>query len=374
MLYPNVQEAPVDSASADSAALDAQLDSAQADTVGVMEDVAAEIGEVGGLLIQGEWATVYDRASAAVVNTTVAFVPKVLLAAFVGVVLLVVYRVLDRVARRFLDRTSRVEPGLKDLFMKGFRLAAWAFIAIMILAQLGINVTALVAGLGIAGIALGFAAKDTLENLISGITILLDRPFRVGDMIEVEGIYGCVMELTLRSTRVKTPDNRIMVMPNLLMISQRLINHSALGVLRVDVPFGIAYKEDIDRTREVVSALVQGDDRLADDHPPQVVVTELNSSSVDMQLRFWARDPNDEKPLCLDYLERVRKALGEADIEIPFPHLQLFIDEAKAFENGNGMSGPASRSDASGTRRPEADDARVPVQAAAAAEDDPNGW
>jgi len=211
-----------------------------------------------------------------------------------------------------------------------------------------VNVTALLAGLSIAGIAVGFAARDTLENFISGVTILLDRPFSIGDTIQIEGVYGTVEEITLRSTRLRTLNNEVMVMPNLHMINQKLINHAMLGVVRVEVPFGIAYKEYPQAARAVVLELTEGDDRLHPDLPPSVVVTGLNNSSVDMVLRVYVKNPRDEVSVRHGYIEKVREALREADIEIPFPHLQLFIDEAKAFE-GTALLRPRNGEEAAET-------------------------
>ncbi len=226
-----------------------------------------------------------------------------------------------------------MDAGLQNLGLKTLQVFGLGLVALMVLAQLGVNVTAIVAGLGITGLVLGFAAKDTLENFISGVTILLDRPFVVNDVIRIEEVYGSVHEISLRSTRVLTLGQRTLVVPNTLMINQKLINFSRAGLLRVDVDFGIAYKEDIEETRRRVLATVDGDDRVADDPAPDVVVTSLGESSVDLRFRFFVTDASLEYPLRFEYLEKIRKALGEPDIEIPFPHLQLQLDEAGAFEH-----------------------------------------
>jgi small conductance mechanosensitive channel len=203
-----------------------------------------------------------------------------------------------------------------------------------------VEVTGLVAGLSIAGIAVGFAARDSLENFISGVTILLDEPFKVGDFIVVDDEYGQVDEITLRSTRIRTVRNEVMVLPNTMMITQRVVNHSKRGVLRVDIPFGIAYKEYPEEARQVVLDLADDDDRIRSTPSPSVVVTEMAGSSVNMILRMYLRDPRDEVPLRWEYTEKVREALREADIEVPFPHMQLFLDEAKAFEGTRLMERP----------------------------------
>jgi Small-conductance mechanosensitive channel len=168
----------------------------------------------------------------------------------------------------------------------------------------------------------------------------------VGDYIEIDDQYGQVDEITLRSTRLRTVRNRIMVLPNTHMITQQLMNHTKRNVLRIDISFGIAYKEFPDEAREALLPLLEDDDRVLSDPAPSVVVTEMADSSVNLSLRFYTRDPSQEVPLRWEYTEKVRETLREADIEIPFPHRQLFLDEAKALQgskllaptNGNGPS------------------------------------
>ena len=317
-----------------------QVDSAAADSVGrALERLGETVTETGQQLIDGEWGAVGTRLVGYGAELLSTLFPKVLSAVVVGVFFVLILRGVLRVVRRVLHKSSRINPSLETLLVRTTRVAGIAFVLVLILSQLGVNVAALVAGLGIAGIALGFAAKDTLENFISGVTILLDRPFEIGDWVQVDGDYGQVAELTLRSTRIRTLSNRTVVVPNLQMINHSISNFSVRGDamgLRVEVPFGIAYKERPAEARKVVLPLVEGDDRVASHPEPEVVVTKLNDSSVDMALRIFIKDAGNENPLRFHYTELIREALREADIEIPFPHLQLFIDEAKAFE-GEGV-------------------------------------
>ena len=307
-------------------------ESEAADTGGVFTDITRDIGDAGRALAAGEWdlfvSVVVDR----LVSRIIDFIPDLLTAIIIFLFLYVGYRVAGSVLHRVLDRSRRVDRGLQVIMMKTFRIVALTLIVVMVLDQFGFAIRTLLAGLGIAGIAVGFAARDTLENFISGVTILIDRPFRVGDNIEVEDIYGTVEEITLRSTRIRTLNNKILVMPNVQMINQKLVNHTMLEVVRIEVPFGIAYKEYPQQAREAVMKTIEGDRRLHPDYKCDVVVTQLNDSSVDMVLRLYLSNPKLEVPVRFEYIEKVREALRSADIEIPFPHLQLFIDEAKAFE------------------------------------------
>lgn len=323
--------APAQSApdAVDSPAADTTL----IDTTNALTQLSREVGEAGQLLISGEWELFSRQLYSGFADLVIEFVPRVLVALLVFLLFFGIYRVLLTLLRRFLRRSKRVDRGLQNLLVKTFRVVGLIFITMMVLAQLNVDIAALLAAISIVGIAVGFAARDSLENFISGITILMDKPFRIGDNIEVEDVYGTVEEITLRSTRIRTLNHEYMVMPNTMMINQKVINHTILGLVRVEIPFGIAYKEYPQKARDVVIKLPEGDTRIRPDYKPEVVVTELADSSVNMVLRLFLINPKLEVPVRLEYIEKIREALRAADIEIPFPHLQLFIDEAKAFQD-----------------------------------------
>lgn len=267
--------------------------------------------------------------------------PKLLSALIVTLFFYGLFRIVLRLASSLLERNRKVDKGMQAIGIKTLRVMGLGFVAVLGLAQLGVNVSAILAGFGIAGLALGFAAKDALGNFISGLTILLDRPFKVGDWVQVGGMYGQVRELTLRSTRILTRNRELIVIPNDQMVNQPVHNQSANRIFRVDVDFGVSYKEDVDQVREVVLGLVTDDDRLVANPGPTVIMTKMNDSSVDFQLRMWVRDAGLSLPLGWEYTEKIRKALGAEGIEIPFPHLQLHVDGAKglaalpAFQGGD---------------------------------------
>lgn len=292
------------------------------------------------LFLNGDWETLYDLLSTGVLSLSGVILERGMQALAAFILLYIIYRVLDGTLFRVLDRSDSIEPGLQSVLLKTFRVVTFVFIGTIVLDQIGLNVAVLIGGLSIAGVIAGFAARDSLENFISGITILVDQPFRVGDYIEIDDEYGQVDEITLRSTRIRTVRNEILVLPNSQMITESLINHTKRGVLRIDIEFGIAYKEYPDEAREVLLPLVEDDDRIFSEPSPSVVVTSMSDSSVDMALRFYIRDPSQEVPIRWEYTEKVREALRTADIEIPFPHRQLFLDEAKAFEGTKLLSSP----------------------------------
>jgi small conductance mechanosensitive channel len=320
---------------------DAPEQTAPADTSGVNQAVdqfSNAFSEALRLFLNGNWEGLYEHLSSGMVYLTGLFLERGLQAFAAFLLLYVLYRLLSTALFRVLDQSEGIEPGLQSVLLKTFRVVTLVFIGVIVLDQLGLNVTVLIGGLSIAGVIAGFAARDSLENFISGITILVDKPFQVGDYIEIDDEYGQVDEITLRSTRIRTVQNEIIVLPNLQMITQRVINHTKRNVLRIDVEFGIAYKEYPEEARQVLLSLPEDDDRIFSEPSPTVVVTSMNDSSVDMALRFYIRDPSQEVPIRWEYTEKVREALREADIEIPFPHRQLFLDEAKALRGSKLLS------------------------------------
>jgi small conductance mechanosensitive channel len=254
------------------------------------------------------------------------FAFQALIAVGVLAAFLVAY-LLVRAALRPVFERSRLEADARNLLETLAKYTILGFGLILALDQLGFNVTSLIAGLGVAGLALGFAAKDTLANLISGVTILWDRPFRVGDRVEADGEFGQVKKITLRSTRIHTPDNKVVIIPNQNIVNGKIINHTMQASLRVVIPFGIAYEADIAKAREAAMELVKGDERLRERPPPEVGVTELAASAVNMELRFWLKNPHHEGPVISEYLEKIKLALDAAGIVIPYPQLSVRIEK-----------------------------------------------
>ena len=319
-------------------------DTTATDTTAVNQAVdqfSNAFSEAFRLLLAGNWEGLYDHLTDGALYLSGLFAERGLQALAALLLLYAIYRVLYLPLERALDRSDSIGLGLQSLLLKTFRVVTFFFIGTVVLDQLGVNIAVLIGGIGIAGIVAGFAARDSLENFIAGVTVLVDKPFGVGDYIKVDDQYGQVDEITLRSTRLRTVRNRIMVLPNTEMIKEKVMNHTKRNVLRLDIPFGIAYKERPDEAREALLPIVEDDDRILSDPSPTAVVTEMDDSSVNMLLRFYLRDPSQEVSMRWEYTEKVRETLRDADIEIPFPHRQLFLDEAEAFE-GTDLLAPTN--------------------------------
>jgi len=265
----------------------------------------------------------------ALLTRLVAYLPRVVAA----LLILTAFWIAFRVIRRLLEAAfakMEIEPTLRDLLIDKFlRYAVIGFGVVMAADQLGINVGAALAGLGVAGIALGFAAQDSVANVIAGILIFWDKPFVVGDWIETEAQYGKVAEITLRSTRIRTTRNTFVVIPNKRIIDVTLENYSKHGSMRIDIPVGIAYKENLSEARRVLLASIESVEGLCSDPPPDVIVTALADSSVNLAVRVWIEDGELRRPIYARILESSKVALDKAGIQIPFPHLQLFVDNVE---------------------------------------------
>ncbi len=252
--------------------------------------------------------------------------PKVIAALIVLVLAWGILRATQPMVRLALRRAQFAE-GLIHLIVDGvYRGSITIFALITALSQLGVNVSALLAGLGVAGIALGFAAQETVSNMIAGFLIFWDRPFKIGDYITTQEKYGEVREITLRTTRIRTLDNTYVVIPNRQIIGDTLINHSMYGATRVVVTIGIAYKEKIEAARAALVPVISQVEGVLQDPPPDVVARALADSSVNLEVRVWIDDPAIERPVGARIVEVSKVALDAAGIEIPFPHLQLFLE------------------------------------------------
>ncbi len=259
-----------------------------------------------------------------------ALVPRLVTAGLVFFAFWILYRLTRPPLRAMLRRGRVAEPLIVLMVDNTYKAAVLIFGAVMAVSQLGIDVGAALAGIGVVGIAVGFAAQETIANMIAGFLIFWDRPFEVGHYITAQGNYGIVRDITMRSTRIQTQENTWVVIPNKQVIGDLLVNHSMYGKTRINVPLGIAYKEAVAKARPVLLAAAAGTEGVLADPPPLVVVTSLGDSGVNLEIRVWVGDAADERPVLHRTLEACKTALDQAGIEIPFPHLQLFVEDVRS--------------------------------------------
>ncbi|HEX6201753.1 MAG TPA: mechanosensitive ion channel family protein [Thermoanaerobaculia bacterium] len=251
-------------------------------------------------------------------ESAVLYIPNVIRAVVVLLAFWLAIRLLTGLLRGVLAR-RRSDPTIVGITSRLAKYVLLSFAIVMALGELGFNVGSLIAGLGILGLAVGLAAQESLGNVVAGLTILWDRPYRVGDNVTIAGTFGRVQEIGLRATRILTVERLDAFLPNREVVKEKIVNHTANPQLRLGVPLSIAYKEDTREARRALLAAVTGHRLIREEPLPAVVVTALAESGVELELRAWLRDPHEEREALFELTELAKIALDEAGIEIPFP-------------------------------------------------------
>jgi len=227
---------------------------------------------------------------------------------------------------------TKIDDILFDLLKKFSSVIFFVIIIIMALDVLGVNIMPFIAGAGVAGVAIGFAAKDTLSNLIAGILLIIDRPFEVGDRIEVwsaptgSATWGDVIDVGLRATKIKTTDNIVIIIPNNEIMTRDIVNYTIItSKIRVRINVGVAYDSDIKKTRKVLLKVADAVSWVAKKPEPKVMVRNFGDSSVDLQLRVWIDDARKRMDTISYITDKIKDAFEENEIEIPFPKRDITI-------------------------------------------------
>ena len=242
------------------------------------------------------------------------------LAVFLAFYLL--WRILMLIMRRTL-RNSTLDETTYSFVETAVRYTILIIGVVTALDAVGINTGALLASLGIVGVTIGFAARDSLSNFISGIIIFIDRPFVLGDLVEIDDKYGRVSEITLRSTRIVTSDGRMLAVPNTEIVNKTVASYTNFPNLRLDIGVTIGVDEDIEKSRQILLGLVENDPEYLDSPASRVIVTALNDYNIALELQAWLKDERQHVEKRFELREKAFKALNAAGVEMPFETLQL---------------------------------------------------
>jgi small conductance mechanosensitive channel len=229
-----------------------------------------------------------------------------------------------RAIRNVGERNERLDDTLFRFLGSVAKYVILAFVAIAVLNRFGVETTSIVALLGAAGLAVGLALQGAMSNLAAGVMLMVFRPYKVGDFIDAAGKFGKVDEITLFTTVLQTFDNQQIIIPNGQIWGDQIINHSHHPVRGVDMHFGVAYGEDIDRARAVIDKVLADHPHIRKDPAPFVEVETLNDSSVDFLVRPFC-DGTHYFDVRYSLPEQVKKALDASGIEIPFPHRKVIV-------------------------------------------------
>lgn len=225
--------------------------------------------------------------------------------------------------RHAMERNN-VDPTLIGFVSKLVYYALLVAVVIAAISQVGIETTSFIAMLGAAGLAIGLALQGSLSNFASGVLLILFRPMRVGDFVDIGGVMGTVVEVGILSTRLRTPDNKGITVPNSQIMGTHIVNFNAYPTRRLELVFGIGYDDDFERAKAILTEIVEADPRCLADPPPQIRVNKLGESSVDIVVRPWVESAN-YWPVHFDMQERVKQRFDAEGITIPYPQRDVHL-------------------------------------------------
>lgn len=230
---------------------------------------------------------------------------------------------LSRALERVMTRANM------EVTLRGFlRNIAYAVMVVVVavaaLQALGVPTTSVLAVLGAAGLAIGLALKDSLSNIASGVMLIVLRPFRAGDYVQAAGVEGTVEQIRVFQTRLRTIDNRVIVLPNSLITTAVIVNFTANPRRRIDLTVGVGYDDDLKVAKDTLLALAGAHPKVLKDPAPEVLVTALAESSVNLELRAWAKT-GDLVHTKSDLVEAIRNDLIGKGLNIPYPQRDLHV-------------------------------------------------
>lgn len=207
--------------------------------------------------------------------------------------------------------------------------ALLAFVIIAAISQLGVQTTSVIAVFGAAGLAIGLALQGSLANFAAGVMLIVFKPFRVGDYVEAAGTAGTIDGIMIFNTRLTTPDNKVVWVPNGKIFDDNIINYNASDTRRVDMVFGCSYEDDLTKAKSILEDLLKNDDRVLQDPAATVKVSALADSSVNFNVRPWVKT-EDYWGVYWDMTEKVKLRFDEEGISIPYPQRDVHVHQAQA--------------------------------------------
>jgi len=242
------------------------------------------------------------------------------------IVLVVGLRIVSFLTRRFKAFISKsnvdnsLKPFLQNLVVISLRLMVF----IVVLGTMGVEMTSFAALLASAGVAVGLALSGTLQNFAGGVVLLVLKPFKVGDFIEMGQNKGVVTGIQVFYTYLKTADNRVIIIPNGAVSSGALINYTSMPTRRVDIPLGISYNDNIDKVRGIVMGLAENHELVLKDPAPVMFVTAHADSAIEISFRVWTNTP-DYWTVYFFMMEEIKKTFDREGISIPFPQHDVHL-------------------------------------------------
>ena len=248
-----------------------------------------------------------------------------------AIAIVIVGMIVARVVSNAVNRVMvgrKIDATVADFLSAMLRYAIIAFTLIAALGRVGVQTASIIAVLGAAGLAVGLALQGSLSNLAAGVLLVMFRPFRAGEYVDLGGVAGTVLHVQIFSTTMRTADGKIVVIPNGKIIAGNIINFSREPVRRNEFIIGVAYDSDIDKVKQLLTNIIESDERIIQDRELTVRLNELGASSINFVVRCWSKS-GDLQNVYWDVLERVKRDFDANGISFPYPQMDVNFKQVK---------------------------------------------
>ncbi|WNJ54162.1 small-conductance mechanosensitive channel MscS [Escherichia coli] len=240
---------------------------------------------------------------------------------------LIIARMISNAVNRLMI-SRKIDATVADFLSALVRYGIIAFTLIAALGRVGVQTASVIAVLGAAGLAVGLALQGSLSNLAAGVLLVMFRPFRAGEYVDLGGVAGTVLSVQIFSTTMRTADGKIIVIPNGKIIAGNIINFSREPARRNEFIIGVAYDSDIDQVKQILTDIIQSEDRILKDREMTVRLNELGASSINFVVRVWSNS-GDLQNVYWDVLERIKREFDAAGISFPYSQMDVNFKRVK---------------------------------------------
>jgi len=238
----------------------------------------------------------------------------------------IVLKIVVSIVKKTLKRSKRLSELFQDYITKVVKILCWVVLLVTVLAQLGINMAPMIAGLGITGVVLGLALKDSISNFFAGFMIIINQLFRKGDYVQLGSLSGTIKSMDLMSVKLSTPDGKNITVSNNIVWGAPVTNFSDIDKRRVDIVVGVPYDCDLKVAKQVLSDLINSYPEVIQDLGVTVEISELADSSINFVVRPWVL-PSNYWPVLYRFNSEVVGKLAEKNISVPFPQMDVHLDK-----------------------------------------------
>ncbi|MXN92252.1 mechanosensitive ion channel [Flavobacterium sp. Sd200] len=258
------------------------------------------------------------------VEGLIGYIPNVLKAILFFIIGLIIIKLFRRIITTIITKNTDHDPTLLKFILDVVTWILRVFLFVLIIQALGVETTTFAAAIAAAGLAIGLSLQGSLSNFAGGILIILFKPFRIGDYIEAQGQGGTVNSIQIFSTRIITPNNQVVYLPNGTLSNNTIKNFSQEPLRRAEILLGVGYNSDLKKVKEVIYSVIKSDEKILTEPAPNIEIKNLAENSVDLMVFIWA-ERSKYGAMVSDFYENIKTAFDKAEIEIPFPQREVHV-------------------------------------------------